>query len=315
MRKVSVIMPCHDAGRFLAPAVASVLEQDKGGRFELELVILDDASSDSVTVETLRAVAKDARVRVLRSRSCLGAAAARNMALGHATGDYIAFLDGDDLWEPNHLDLHLTLRVESSATLTSTDYDLIDESGEVVTHGVMMASPQKGPLLRGALGGETRFTLERPRRLFVEGCPAWTGSVVVDRGLLNGVGLFDERRRYAEDVDLWTRLSTRCRFTFAPTVTAQHRRNPRSLVSTAANGVVDLALAEVYADLRRHGEFRDLSTPLREAAAANFLSAAHAFRHSRARRAAARCAWLGIQQEPFRLRGYRGLIAALATRD
>ena len=315
MRKVSVIMPCHDAGSFLAPAVASVLEQETGQRFELELIILDDASSDPVTLETLRAVSIDPRVRVLCSRTCLGAAAARNLALGHATGDHIAFLDSDDLWEPNHLDLHLNLGVESSATLTSTDYDLIDESGQIVTRGVMMASPQKGPRLRLALGGQTRLTLERPRRLFVEACPAWTGSVVVDRGVLTTTGPFDDRRRYAEDVDLWTRLSARCRFTFAPMVTAQHRQNPTSLVSTAAHGSVDLALAEVYADLRRHEEFQDLSTPLREAAAANFLSAAHAFRRSRARAAAARCAWLAIQQEPFGLRGYKELIAALAPRD
>ena len=234
MRKVSVIMPCHDAGRFLAPAVASVLEQEEGRRFELELIILDDASTDSVTLETLRAVARGARVRVLHSRSCIGAAAARNMALGHATGDHIAFLDADDLWRPNHLGLHLTLRMESSATLTSTDYDLIDESGQIVTRGVMMASPQKGPRLRGALGDQTRFTLERPRRLFVEACPAWTGSVVVDREALTAAGPFDHRRRYAEDVDLWTRLSARCRFAFAPMVTAQHRWNPDSLVRTAA---------------------------------------------------------------------------------
>jgi glycosyltransferase involved in cell wall biosynthesis len=313
MRQVSVIMPCHDAGRFLAPAVASVLEQDKGGRFGLELVILDDASSDPVTVETLRAVAKDPRVRVVRSRSCLGAAAARNMALGHATGDYIAFLDGDDLWEPNHLDLHLALRAGSSATLTSTDYDLIDDSGQVVTRGVMMASPQKGPRLRGAMGSQTRLTLERPRRLFVEACPAWTGSVVVDRGVLTTTSPFDDRRRYAEDVDLWTRLSARCRFTFAPTVTAQHRQNPNSLVSTAARGMVDLALAEVYADLRRSEDFLDLAMNLRSAAATNFFSAAHASRHAGGYDLAGRCAWRGIRLKPFMLRGYQELLLAALT--
>lgn len=314
MRKFSVIMPCHDAGRFLASAVASVLGQEDGRRVELELIIVDDASRDAITLDTLRAVAKDARVRILKSRSCLGAAGARNMALGHATGDYVAFLDADDIWMPNHLDLHLTLRMESSATLTSTDYDLVDESGQIVTPGVMMVSPQKGPPPTEGSGrsdsahrGQTSPVVCRSVSS-VDGVRG-RGSWRPDRG--GPVRLPAPVRGGCRPLD--AAVGAR-RFAFAPEVTAQHRQNRKSLVSTARSGVVDLALAEVYADLRKRKEFRDLSAPLREAAAANYLSAAHGFRRSGTRADAARCAWRGTQQEPFRHRGYKGLIAALAMR-
>ena len=310
-RKISVVMPCLNAGAFLGPAVASVLGQEPARDFALELIIVDDASSDPTTLATLRTLGPDTRVKVLRNENCTGAAASRNEGLRHCTGDYIAFLDADDLWKPNHLDLHLSLRAEFAATLTSTDYDLIDQSGQVITHGAMLSSTHKGPRLRQAMQGQARLALERPRVLFIEICPAWTGSVVVDRGSLAEVGTFNDRLRYGEDVELWTRLSARCRFAFASDVTAQHRRNPRSLVSTARAGAVDLALAEVYAELREHDDFRGLAAVLRPRATANFLAAARAFRQGGAQGVAAQCALRGIQQSPFVLVGYQEALLAL----
>ena len=176
-----------------------------------------------------------------------------------------------------------------------------------------MASAHKGPHLRRVLGGRVQTSLERPRALFVEACPAWTGSVVVDRQLLNAVGGFNERRTYAEDVELWTRLSARSRFAFSSAVSAQYRRSLQSLVSAAADGMVDLALAGAYADLRGHEDFRDLEAVLRNAAASNFFAAAHALRHSGAGDQARRCAWRGIQQTPLALRGYRELLLAASA--
>ena len=311
MSKVSVVMPCRDAGQFLTLAITSVLGQDNAQGFGLELLIVDDASGDPSTIEALHAGATDTRVKVFRNRAPSGAAAARNQALRHSSGEYIAFLDADDIWRSDHLAKHLSLREEFSATLTSTDYDVIDEAGQVTTHGAMMASAHKGPRLRQLLGGQSQASLERPRTLFVEVCPAWTGSVVVDRKLLNAVGGFNEERRYAEDLDLWTRLSARSRFAFSSAVTAQYRRNPLSLVCTAADGMVDLALAETYADLRWHDDFRDLAGVLRNVASANFFAAAHALRLSGARDQSRRCAWRGIRQNPLALRGYRELLLAV----
>ena len=118
----------------------------------------------------------------------------------------------------------------------------MDEIGAAIVRSAITTSPHKGPRLRQ----DSQLVADPPRELFLEVCPAWTGSVVIDRTLLDAARPFDETRRYAEDVDLWIRLSARSRFAFDPTVTAHHRRNSRSLIGTAEAGAVDQVLADVY---------------------------------------------------------------------
>lgn len=101
-KQVSVVMPVYGAERFVEAAVRSVLGQTHPA---LEILVVDDASPDR-SIEICERF-PDPRVRILRHDENLGLAAARNTAIRHARGDYLAFLDADDLWLPTKLEKHL----------------------------------------------------------------------------------------------------------------------------------------------------------------------------------------------------------------
>jgi len=95
--RLSVVMPTHNRAAEVGHAVHAILSQHVS---ELELVVVDDASSDDTPDVLDRLVAHDDRVRVVRNDSSLGAAGARNRGVAQATGDLIAFCDDDDRWLP-----------------------------------------------------------------------------------------------------------------------------------------------------------------------------------------------------------------------
>ena len=103
--RVSVIVPCYNAGAYLEPCLRSVLAQTMG---DLELLVIDDGSADgslSVAQEIARG---DARVRVFHQEN-RGVCAARNRGLDAARGEYVTFVDGDDLLPPDALERMLAL--------------------------------------------------------------------------------------------------------------------------------------------------------------------------------------------------------------
>lgn len=127
---VSVIMPIYNAKSWLSRAVESVLQQDHRN---LELVAIDDGSTDG-SLAILEAFAHDDdRVRVLRQPVNAGVAAARNAGMAVAKGDYIAFLDADDWWHPAKLERQLASLRASGALICYTEYWRMAEDGQVLS--------------------------------------------------------------------------------------------------------------------------------------------------------------------------------------
>ena len=112
---VSVLMPAYNAGPFLAAAIESVLRQTHRA---LELLVVDDGSTDGSGAVLAEFAARDARVRALAhpGRENRGMSASRNLALGHARGEHVALLDADDVWLPTKLERQLAaLRAHPTA--------------------------------------------------------------------------------------------------------------------------------------------------------------------------------------------------------
>ena len=124
--EVSVITPAHNAAAVLARAAASLQTQTKTG---WEMVIVDDGSSDDTAKIADRLAAADPRLRVLGHPNKQGVAAARNTALAKAQGRYIAFLDADDAWSPEKLELQVTLMHARKAGLSYTGFNRVSEKG------------------------------------------------------------------------------------------------------------------------------------------------------------------------------------------
>lgn len=126
---VSVIVPTYNAAALTEAAVHSVLAQTFG---DLEVIVVDDASPDGFGARLEALTAFDPRVRVCRLARNVGAAGARNHGLAHAVGRYVAFLDGDDLWEPEKLERQLAFMARHGAAFAFTGLRVISAEGAEV---------------------------------------------------------------------------------------------------------------------------------------------------------------------------------------
>ena len=123
---VSVVMPVYNAEAHLGESFDSVLSQDMS---EWELIAVDDGSDDRSAILLREKAIGNPRVRVFRQRGNMGVAAARNLALEHARGVYIAFLDSDDIWHPNKLLKQVNFMRTSGCDISYTNYQRVDATG------------------------------------------------------------------------------------------------------------------------------------------------------------------------------------------
>ncbi|WP_026451803.1 glycosyltransferase family 2 protein [Aequorivita capsosiphonis] len=123
---ISVLMPVYNSSKFISEAIESVLLQTYTN---WELIIVDDASTDrsSEIIETLSA--SHPRIIFIKLVANKGPGFCRNKATEIAKGDYIAFLDSDDLWSPNKLEVQLDFMIENNCAVSFTSYLHIDELG------------------------------------------------------------------------------------------------------------------------------------------------------------------------------------------
>ena len=123
---VSIIMPSYNASRFIRESINSVLLQTYSN---WELLIVDDCSKDNSVKIAQKFVDIDQRVRLFPLEKNVGAAAARNVAIGQAKGQYIAFLDSDDVWNEDKLEKQLSFMKQNSYAFTFSDYYVMEEDG------------------------------------------------------------------------------------------------------------------------------------------------------------------------------------------
>ncbi len=121
---VSVITPSYNSSRFIVEAIESVLAQNYKN---LEMIIVDDCSTDNSEEIIENFVNKDERIKFIKMEKNSGPAIARNRAIKEAQGRYIAFLDSDDLWMSNKLEKQIEFMKEYNLAFTYSAYKLIDE--------------------------------------------------------------------------------------------------------------------------------------------------------------------------------------------
>lgn len=124
---ISIIVPVYNAEKFIRETVESVLAQTYK---EWELLLVDDASTDRSKEIISQFMEKDKRIRGIIQSTNQGAAAARNRGVTEASGRYIAFLDADDLWVPNKLELELMFMEKNGLAFVFTGYEFADENGK-----------------------------------------------------------------------------------------------------------------------------------------------------------------------------------------
>ncbi|MBX9581390.1 MAG: glycosyltransferase [Gemmataceae bacterium] len=187
---VSVVMAARNYARFLPQAVESVLTQTVT---DWELVIVDDGSSDD-TPAAARPFLADRRVRYVRADR-LGQPRAKNLGVGLTRGEFVAFLDADDIWHPAKLERQLPLFTANPGVgVVHCGRAVIDEAGR--------------PVDRSAPAGPRGRVLAP---LFVYNSVCFS-SVVVRRRVFEHVGGFDPVWDLAIDYDFWLRVARHYEF-------------------------------------------------------------------------------------------------------
>lgn len=236
----SVIMPLHNKAPHVAQSIASVLDQTLA---PLELIVIDDRSTDGG--REIVAVMDDPRIRLLdRDTPGPGGYAARNLGIREAKGDWIAFLDADDLWLDNHLDVLARAIFEApNAGAAATRFDHVFENRR---------QPQR-IAHRLDQGGALSFRQFLEAWLEVGECPLWTGAIAFRRELLIEAGLFPEGRAVrGGDKDLWLRAMRLTRLAYAPTITAEFSRESVNKVSNATNTLSRPCIVETARAMTAH---------------------------------------------------------------
>lgn len=122
---VSIITPNYNCKRFIAETIESVLSQSYQN---WEMLIQDDCSNDGSYELALEYEKRDPRIKVQRNSKNSGAAVTRNNAIERSQGEWLAFLDSDDLWYPDKLERQLRWMNDNKTDFSFTEYELIDEN-------------------------------------------------------------------------------------------------------------------------------------------------------------------------------------------
>jgi glycosyltransferase involved in cell wall biosynthesis len=186
MPKVSIAIPAYNAMDYLPETLESVLAQTFT---DFEVLVVNDGSTDR-TAEWVSQLT-DPRVKLI-SQTNQGLAAARNTGIAHARGEYIAFLDADDLWEPTKLEKQVRVLEENPEVgLVYTWMALINETGE--STGRVFQNHAEGNIWEKLIESN------------IVGC----GSVaMVRRSCFETLGGFDQNlRSFVEDWDMWLRIA------------------------------------------------------------------------------------------------------------
>lgn len=183
--KVSVVIPTHNRNAWLELTVRSVLRQHHS---DLEAIVVDDGSTDN-TPELLSRMA-DPRVRVIRHDSSQGVAASRNHGAAEARGEWIGFVDDDDVWAPGKLADQITAARATDRAWVYTGCVHIDNDGSV-------------------MGGRPPPPPEDVVRLIARYnvIPGGGSNVIVRRDAFERAGPFDLRLKNTEDWEMWIRLN------------------------------------------------------------------------------------------------------------
>jgi glycosyltransferase involved in cell wall biosynthesis len=216
--RISVIVPCCNAAPWITGALRSVVRQSHRPH---EIIVIDDDSTDNSLTEIDRS---GAAVKLLRINAH-NAAVARNAGIGVATGDWIALLDADDVWYPDHLARAAKLLTKSNDVAFMSNHDWIGLRNEMLPmpkeFRCRLSTPNAG------------MDIERFFELVESGFHFGHSTVLYRIDRLRAVGMFDPSQRRRHDMDLWIRMIAEGTWAYDPVSSAGYRENTPGSLSKA----------------------------------------------------------------------------------
>ncbi|NMM39122.1 MAG: glycosyltransferase family 2 protein [Glaciimonas sp.] len=216
---VSIIIPSYNRGYCIAQCIQSALNQTFT---DFEIIVVDDASNDDTQAQVMNIF--DSRIHYLTHETNRGGAVARNTGIRIAQGEFVAFLDSDDYWQPDKLEKQIASlrRLGPQWGLSYTWLSCVDEDG--------METLRINPEIEGACFEE----------MLVKNFMGTFSNIVVRKSLLIEVGALDESFRSCQDWDLFIRLTRRAsvhclreyavRYLLSASDQVRISTNPRSVI-------------------------------------------------------------------------------------
>jgi glycosyltransferase involved in cell wall biosynthesis len=214
--EISVVIPTRDRWPVLSVTLAGALRQED---VDLEVIVVDDASVDDTPALLL--ALDEPRLRIVRHDTSQHVAATRNSGIAAASGDWIAFLDDDDLWAPHKLRRQLEAAIAGDAVFAWCSGLVVDESRTVTeTWAAQDPSDLLARLLRG------------------NWMPAGASNVIARAEVVRRLGGFDERLRHFADWDLWIRLAAAGPGAACPEPLVAYVRHDQNMILTDPRDLV-----------------------------------------------------------------------------
>lgn len=236
--KVSVIIACYNRAHIVPRAIRSAFAQDYR---PLEVIVADDGSSDdSVEVAALHGAKVIAHEHI-------GPPGIRNVGVAASSGQYIAFLDADDVWTEGSLSERVSLFDRADVGLVFADAGVERGRGETYLAG----REELAEMEMEALGEGERLILSDPVPFLLKRSFVLTSTAVITREAWDEVGGFDPELLFAEDFDLWLRIGERCRFAYTRSIAALYEQREDSM--TRKRRFVAYGLVKVWA--KQHARF------------------------------------------------------------
>ncbi len=213
MPQISVIIPAYNAEGTIVETIQSVRQQTFQ---DFEIIVINDGSTDR-TVELVQTI-KDRRLKVFSYENG-GLSVARNRGIVRATNEFIAFLDADDLWTADKLELQLVAlqqNPEAGVAYSWTCFMDVDEQGKAVS---FLPSPQYS------------FAGNVYKNLLVSDFVHSGSNTLIRRKAIDTAGEFDPALKSCEDWDYWLRLATKWHFVVVPKHQILYRRTPNAMSS------------------------------------------------------------------------------------
>ena len=205
---VSIVTPAHNAGKFVADAVNSVLKQTYKN---WEMIVVDDASEDD-TLEVLKQFSSK-QIKVIELKKNSGAAVARNTGIEAAKGRFICFLDADDIWLPDKLAKQVDFMLDKDCAFSFAGYEFADASGK--PNGKKVHVP-------------ATITYEQALR----NTTIWTSTVMLDMGKLKKEDICMPNVRKGQDTVTWWKILKKIEKAYGLNeVVAFYRRSGNTLSS------------------------------------------------------------------------------------
>ncbi|MGB9624127.1 MAG: glycosyltransferase [Phycisphaerae bacterium] len=234
---VSVVIPAYNAAPYIADAIDSVLAQTHPAH---EIIVVDDGSTD----DTVGVVRRYGDRVILLQQPNRGPAAARNAGIRRATGEFIAFLDADDIWTDRNLELQVRILSEHPGYVLS--YGYVRRFVGSVPPELRNATPHDGSRPQGdvstALVHDTIWA---------------TCAALIRRSVLVRTGGFDEELRVGEDYDLWLRIAGQGPVACVPHYVGAIRLHPESVTRSQAFRTTPPEVCVIRRHLDRAPELRE----------------------------------------------------------